>query len=99
MDLSNLQPGAIYNTGQVYIANPLSDRPIGYQSCRIRLEDGWCYIELNHSDAEGPGTDVYPASQIAGILNLYGPIAGPARPEDARPSGEHLILRPPTPGA
>lgn len=94
MDLSRLKPGAIYQTGQVFIANPIPGRSIGYQSCRIRLEDGWCYIELNEADGEG-SVDVYPASQIAGIVNLYEPTDGPPHRSDARPAEGHLIQQPP----
>jgi hypothetical protein len=96
MDLSKLKPGAFYQTSQVFIANPVPGRPIGYQTCRIKIEDGWCYIELNEKDGEG-SVDVYPASQIAGIVNLYEPTDGPPHDSDARMSGEHLIPRRPTP--
>lgn len=96
MDLTKLKPGAIYMTGQVLIATPLGDRPTGYQSCRIQLLDGWCYIELNEADGEG-SIDVYPASQVQGIVNLHGPLTGPPKPEDAVPAGEHVIKQRPAP--
>ena len=97
MDLSQLIPGGIYYTSAVYIANPVPGRPIGYQSCRVKFEEGLCYIELNEKDGEG-SVDVYPVSQIAGIVNLYESTTGRPQRSDARMSGEHLIQHlPPTP--
>ncbi|TFV86204.1 hypothetical protein E4P40_13195 [Blastococcus sp. CT_GayMR20] len=92
MDLTQVVPGAIYNTGQVFIAEPLAEWPIGYQSCRVRFEQGWCYIELNEADGEG-SVHVYPTSQILAVINLYPPVTGPPDPDKAVPAGQHQIER------
>lgn len=96
MDLTQVTPGVIYNTAQIFIANPLVDWPIGYQSCRVRFEEGWCYIELNELDGEG-SVHVYPANQILGVVNLYPPETGPPRREAAVPAGQHTIRLPSPP--
>jgi hypothetical protein len=76
MDYQVIKPGQWYKVGKVVIKDPPPRTPDQYPDCHVLLADGWCYIEVVERDGEG-SVNVYPASQIAAVLNIYDDSPGP----------------------
>jgi hypothetical protein len=84
VDLSKFKSGKVYVATELHVFEPVGDVPTYfsgaepphppagvYKRCRVKIEDGLLFVQLDER-GEGQGrVDVYPISQLKAVIGLY----------------------------